>query len=479
MTTISWNPACLDSTPQIDIYLYAPLQPTSSLPIHAWTHIPVSEGSYDVKLAPKWWNSNSSVELSINIVPTGNQPWDSSFSYGPAWFATYTAPTDGSAPPADAVVGGADDNKLIQVFYKGGQLTKGGMAAAIVVPLIVFFIALAIYIRKLHLNRNNKTADWAEHMDKRMSKISLDWTSGGDGRAGPIPGSRPASFMARPHSSYRPSVDAVRAAYSANVAGRGAGASTHGDDSQYGEMSEAHLASESMHTAGARQSNYRVSFAPSTDAGLASVGHQSRGHKTSASIPRTSIYTASQPPAVPRVDTQRFADNVQDSTEEEDFVMSPTQNQGATPFNFETLRKSMDEDMRRSMLSYPALEMVDGGEQLQEEEIEEPVQQARPISEAVNDSAYASDAVVSSHTGMLPPSNANSPDEALKQYAALRAAAGPSPAPSMTMRNLYGAQPSFPGHRAQQDSTATGGGSSINEDDVVGYNEMIDGHQRS
>lgn len=472
-TTISWNSACLNSTSEIDIYLYAPLQPSASLPIHAWTHVPVSVGSYAVKLAPKWWNATSSVELSLNIVPTGNQPWDSSFSYGPTWYATYTAPTDGSAPPADAVVGTSGNNNsstsdaLISIFYKGGHLTKGGMAAAIVVPLIVVFIALAIWIRKLHLNRNNKLADWADHMDKRMSKISLDWTSGGDGAAGPVPGSRPASFI-RPQSQYRPSVEAVRAAYNASVAQHGHASTEGGHISESDEMSEVHKVSESIHST--RQSNYRVSFAPSAE--------------TSRGLRASSYHQGNRAARTSRLNTeQRFDDDQFEDENENSYVMSPTQEEGATPVRLEALRRSVDESIRQSMLHYPALRMVDGGETEQVENQHEMEQElAAQEALAVAAPAAINEDEISAHTGMAPPAHSDSPDAALKQYAALRAAAGGhSPSPLSTdgskMRNLYGASPvPFVGqHKAQQESIATGAGSSINEDDVVGYNQMIDG----
>jgi hypothetical protein len=459
-TTISWNSACLNTTSQIDIYLYAPLQPSSSLPIHAWTHVPASVGSYDVKLAPKWWNATSSVELSLNIVPSGNQPWDSNFSYGPTWYATYTAPTDGSAPPADAIVGGSStSDALISIFYKAGHLTKGGTAAAVVVPLIVMFIALGIWIRKLHLNRNNKLADWSEHMDKRMSRISMDWTQGGDGSAGPVPGSRPASFIARPQSSYRPSTEAVRAAYAATIAQHG-----HSSEDAYGEaeMSENHLGRDSLHSA--RKSNYRVSFAPSAETSQR-MRHSALNPLRGVNRPASKLNTSS-----------KYDDEMDDS----ELMMSPMQEQGAKPVSMDALRKSIDaESVRQSMLNFPALKMMDGGETSeQHQDAEEGEQQDEHATISSSNSAQSNLAAMaahdigrlSPHTGMALPAGSNSPDEALKQYAALRAAAGSSPAPfamdTSKMRNLYGAtQP------ASQQSLATS--SSLNEDEVVGYNQMI------
>jgi hypothetical protein len=422
--------------------------------------------------------------LSLNIVPSGNQPWDSSFSYGPAWYATYTAPTDGSSPPADAVVGSSDSDKLISIFYKAGQLTAGGMAAAIVVPLIVVAIALGIYIRKLHLNRNNKTADWADHMDNRMSKISLDWTSGGDGQAGPTPGSRPASFLsARPQSSYRPSVDAVRAQYAASLAGQGAGSTEHGSGRE--EMSE--VGRESLYAASAGQSNNRVSFAQSTAAGHASAGHQPSSLRAATNNPRSSLYKVTKGGAMAPLDTQQLPRDANDETDDDNYLMSPEQSQGATPLNFEVLRKSMDDDVRKSMMNYPALEMMDGqddedddeGDEVMKDAVQEqvttsPSSHLEQEEEEDDDEAYATDSgVVSDQTGMLPPSSAGSPDEALKQYASLRAAAASTPTGSSSapMRNLYGNQPTL-----SSNSITTRGGSSINEDDVVGYNEMISGN---
>lgn len=524
-TTFQWNPSCLDNSGNnIDIYLYAPQQPTANLPIHAWTQIPAKQGSFDVKLAPMWWNATQSVQLSLNIVPTGNQPWDTANPFGPTWTAIYNAPTDGSKPPADAVVGGSE-NKLVQIFLKNGQITPGGKAAAIICPLLVFFIGLGILIRKLHINRNNKTADWADHMDKRMSQISMDWTAGGDGSAGPVPGSRPASFMSRPQSSYRPSLDHVRAMYNANLTNASTSQTNLAGMGAAGEMSETGShgpTTDSM----IRQSQYRgsrISFAPSTEMGTTNHGHTPRSHKNSASIPRIGVNSGYRGSSrrdssfhVPKIDP-RYRNNSQmvDAEETDDaLMMSPTQEQGAHPVNMDRLRRSIDDDVRNSMLAYPALEMVtqDGADQFAN---------ARPISgmSMGADSAYVPDAMVqeddesnahsSNHsvtmtqetqmqTGMLPPTNAASPDEALRQYAAQRSA-GPSPMPmsNNTMRTLYSTaaspQPSASpvdatrrgssiyidaptgGHRTQQSLEAP---STINEDDVVGYNEMIDENRR-
>lgn len=608
--SFQWDNNCLATgVDKIDIYLYSPSNGVNNLPIHAWIGVPATQQSYEVKLAPKWWNATSLVDLSLNIVPTGNQPWDTSNPFGPTWSALYHAPTDGSKPPSDAVVGSDDSNGLVQAFYAGGHLTAGGKAAAIICPLIVLFVVIGIYIRKLHLNRNNKTADWAEHMDKRMSRISLDWTAGGDGSAGPIPGSRPASFM-RPHSQYRPSAE-LRNAAGAEAAARaiypGSDAEyqsyddvfTDGDESQMREAMPRRPFSTAIDsqtrtsrisfaetTAGDRVS--RISYGPSDNSHR--VGANNLGNRRSQVA---DSYVDPDAPAMPKLDmsayhnrnkssataatssagvhqhgTSRLRESFfpekdeqgygQDEDRFDDYeqVLSPTQNQGAKAFSNDDIDRrindsnsgadQVDTDFRNSVLQYPALSMVTGTSAETNDQpdlfavMTSQQQTTRPLSglsdggESASvppnvhgvkehDTAYvdhshyampqAAGRVITPEQsswsqqqlsaregsmGMLPPSNSGSPDEALKQYAALRAA-GSSSTGQNTMRTLYTADPApapppqmisakparrgssiyidasghLGGHQPQQSSAATGGASSLNEDDVVGYNEML------
>lgn len=83
----------------------------------------------------------------------------------------------------------------MSTFYEGGSLTEAGKTAAIVCPIIFAVVVVAVIIRQLHITTNNKTADFSEQMDQRMSRISIDWSQDGDGSLGPLPGSRPASFL--------------------------------------------------------------------------------------------------------------------------------------------------------------------------------------------------------------------------------------------------------------------------------------------
>ncbi|CAO1631483.1 unnamed protein product [Sympodiomycopsis kandeliae] len=510
-TVIEWDKSCLETgTDKIDIYLYAPGSEKANLPIHAWVGVPANKGSYEVKLAPKWWNvtasTSSTTSLSLNIVKAGNEPWDSANPFGPAWSASYTAPTNGADPPADAVAGSDKSSKIITAFYEAGSLTAGGKAAAIVCPLIVVLVALGVWIRKLHINRNNKTADWADHMDKRMSRISMDWMSGGDGSAGPVPGSRPASYYPRPSQQQaRPSNTFGRAGAGAgdtrsivstanNFAGRGVGAARafHGVDNvepefvDETEMTEPRRPrGQSMYNEGDRQSRIsfagntqgdrvsRISFAPSSN------DHGSRGgHKNSASIPRVgqgarrSQYGNDEDaPAVPRIDpsyrnrdSAAYADGMYDEGIED--IMSPDQERGAMPLGAHDVHERMrgdgthssasdanDHELRNSMMDYPAVSMINDGQDGQ---------------------MHSRNGSLSMTTGMAPPANGASPDDALRAYAAQR---GDTPAQgnSSAMRTLYTPQPGL-GHRSQasihkSQASINTAGSSINEDDVVGYRE--------
>ncbi len=467
--TISWEPSCFQNTSGLDIYLYAPQLSSAILPIHGWRNFPVGEGTQNVKLQPKWWITDpyksSLVQLKLNIVPSGNEPWDTANPTGPAWSANYTSPGPGKNPPDDAIAKEGVAESVISVFYAGGGLTAGGKAAAVICPLVVVGVLLGLWIRKLHISRNNKLADWAEKMDQRMSRVSLDWMRGGDGSAGPIPGSRPASYM------HRPSRDLNGTA--AGLAGRGAGA-TANDYAQRGmsldnvrdrRQSRISFAHE---TAGDRVS--RISFGPnsSTDHG--------RGHKTSASLSRIgqsslrhSFYDGNAP-AVPKIDpTYRdsaYSDAYADGAMEDldDLAMSPTQHNGPAPLSnhqLEQMRSSLDAQrvmagaahmdrnestdasdraFRDSVLKYPAVSMISSGD-------DAGAQGGDMFAAAAIDSA---DGYTHDHAGSA---NPTSPDEALKQYAALRAGAiSPAdphaPSGNNVMRALY--TPEAAGHAASQ-----------------------------
>ena len=486
-TQIAWDTSCFNSS-SLDIYLYAlsPDKGSFLLPIHGWRNFPSNAGQATVKLMPRWWindaNTNQTEPLYLNIVPSGNEPWDTANPTGPSWNATYTAPGAGKNPPDDALPAkeGATES-VISVFYAAGGLTAGGKAAAIICPLIVVSVLLGIYIRKLHINRNNKTAVWAEKMDQRMSRVSVDWMAGGDGSAGPRPGSRPASYMQRPSGDAAGMAGRGTAMQANDFAPRGMSLDYNMRDRRQSRISFAH------ETQGDRVS--RISF------GNPSSQDHSRGHKTSASLSRIgpsslrhSFYDGTAPavpPLNPAYRESSYSDAYADGAMEDidELAMSPTQHQGAMPLSSHQLdhlqgngamqrgesADASDREFRDSVLKYPAISMISSGQDGSKQGHGDMFAAA---SLAASDNEHGG---VSRQTGMAPAANFSSPDEALKQYAALRAGAL-SPADSQIagnngmMRTLYTPEPTGAslGHRAGQGSVA---GSQISEDAAIGYNE--------
>ncbi|KAJ1026259.1 hypothetical protein NDA16_002346 [Ustilago loliicola] len=523
ITDIRWDQSCLDNTvSKIDIYVYSPSMPNQFLPIHVFQGIPKSQQLYETKLDPRWWgrdlSHNSSVPVSFNIVPAGNEPWDSGNPMGPTFTANYGVPNQG-AQKAESFFGKLS-NSVKTAFLENGHLTPAGKTAAIVCPLVVFAVVMGLVIRRLHIKRHNKTVDWAEHMDKRMSRISVDWTSGGDGSAGPVPGTRPASFMSRPSRDM-----------DGNFAGRGAGARLprQMEDitpvyASEAEMREAMPRGLSMYEEGNRTSRIsfadtirgdrvsRISYANSSDAHgrnsshLARVGLQSNTRRSQL----VDSYYDPDAPAVPQLDARyrpsqdirrsQFsdglvyaeADEMRHPEDDDEVLMSPTQNEGPRPLganDVDRMRQSLDANRklssqdddvnRNSMLAYPALSMVQSGREGSDgnDMFEQYPNQARRVSNGSQDSYMDHQHYqhqtggVSAQTGMAPPSNFASPDAAMKHYASLRAGANSAMGESSTVqssRSLY--TPDAANHRGHQ-SVA---GSSLNEEEVVGYNEMID-----
>ncbi|CAO1624932.1 unnamed protein product [Jaminaea pallidilutea] len=460
-TTIEWDQSCLETgVDKIDIYLYAPTSAKANLPIHAWTGVPATKGSYQVKLAPSWWNvttdQTSHTPLSLNIVKAGNEPWDSANPFGPTFSALYTAPAAGSSPPEDAVQGSSTSTKLISAFYEGGSLTAGGKAAAIICPIIVVAVALGIFIRKLHINRNNKTADWADHMDKRMSRISMDWVSGGDGSAGPVPGSRPASYyqgnrpsgtFARPSAAFARANGDRRSVASGNLAGRGVDAAKaiHGIDdmepdfADEHEMHERRPRGESMYNDSNRQS--RISFANETQGDRVSrisfgapssndhsMGRAGRGRRENGDAPAVPAVD----PSYRMRDSAAYADATQEEMEDD---MDGARALGARDVD----ARMSESNWKDSIADYPAVHMLDADGEGKEN-------------------------VAQGHAG--------TPDDAMRQYAAGRSGSSMGQhartGSSTAMRTLYTPQPGL-GHRTQGSLHTTG--SSVNEDEVVGYRE--------
>jgi hypothetical protein len=125
-------------------------------------------------LKPKWWNATANVNLQLAIVTSGTPAFLSPFPAAPVFTATYTAPPNGTAASADADTSHPDSfTQKVDNFIK--RVSKGGIAAAVLVPIIFIAFAVFAYIRYMRMRESKKRQRWSQALDKRMSTISTDW----------------------------------------------------------------------------------------------------------------------------------------------------------------------------------------------------------------------------------------------------------------------------------------------------------------
>ncbi|KAG8892733.1 hypothetical protein FRC00_011635, partial [Tulasnella sp. 408] len=295
--TISWDTSCFDPAPTaIDIYMTAPLNADPN--IHSWTNIDYAKGTIDVDLKPKWWNSTASISMQLNIVETGTPSFLTKFPAAPVFNVTY----DASAAATNSQVAAAANTDIpdspytsVNNVYSGGGLSKGALAAAIMIPLLVVFGALGVYVKISRDKETKKRQRWSQAVDQRMSTISGDWkaiTPGGASAAirqsmaltAGDRGTKASSFFAgygpspaRPSSTFSHG-ESGQAGLGARYGGLGlGGAMAAADGSEGAPIRRPAPASAADPTA--RVS--RVSFAADTRPGRPSMGDSLR----------TSVYT--------------------------------------------------------------------------------------------------------------------------------------------------------------------------------------------
>ncbi len=126
----------------------------------------------------RWYDNAANVQLQLRIVERGASPFLSTLAAGPIFNVTYQEPASGAPVSADTtktdsgvqVVGAASESS-------GSHITKGGVAAAVIFPLLFAAVCVYAYIRWQRRKRSEKSKAFTEHVDKRMSTISTDWKS--------------------------------------------------------------------------------------------------------------------------------------------------------------------------------------------------------------------------------------------------------------------------------------------------------------
>ncbi|KAG8974658.1 hypothetical protein FRC05_006992 [Tulasnella sp. 425] len=177
--TITWDTSCFNPAPTaIDIYMTAPLNADPN--IHSWTNIDYAKGTVNVDLKPKWWNSTALIAMQLNVVQTGTPSFLTEFPAAPVFNVTY----DASAAATNSQVAAAANTDVpdspytsVNNVYHSGGLSKGALAAAVLIPLLVVFGALGVYVKISRAKEVQKRQRWSQAVDQRMSTITGDWKS--------------------------------------------------------------------------------------------------------------------------------------------------------------------------------------------------------------------------------------------------------------------------------------------------------------
>lgn len=256
---ITWDPTCL-STNAVDIYLYAP--GAANPRIHLWETVDFSTGSYQTSLKPKWWNATTSVNLQLSIVAAGSPPFLTTLPAGPVFTATYTPSSSGSpSPDADpSVVESAVE--VVNNLPKDNHISKGKIAAAVIMPLLIVGLLAAYLFIKLSRKKGKEARKRFSHaVDARMSTIAPEWAAISPvGAQAVIRASMAVGEGNNRASSF--SFGAIRPLSTAATEGGHAGIGTRGIDTTTPQMSQLRSGPRTIVNHGERVS--RVSFAADT-----------------------------------------------------------------------------------------------------------------------------------------------------------------------------------------------------------------------
>lgn len=395
---LTWDTSCL-TTENVDIYLFAYQTSSSGSAgqtgmIHAWTAAPWSKGSFDVgKLNPSWWNNTAQASLQVAIVEA-NTP---RFFATPGPVFSVEAPA-GSLTSTSASVSGGNAAATTKTAANGSQtsssdssgifqtvslarpagLPKAALAAAVIVPILVVGALVGIYIKFARSKEREKRKRWSEHMDRRMSGVSVDWRAGAPSATGAAgPRASMASTGTRAGSVYFSNGGPRGSTYSVgagetNMAGAGAGGARIprvGQNGQHGnnnpEMRQSQLRQSIFNASSPdnvnRQSRIsfaddvrksRVSFGDAlrpTQSNLSGLNGQGHGHSRGQSVhsngasrksafnPDRNTTTGSPSGERHSIDNSRLASarfSRKLDREDEQFAISPSQAQG--PFALPT-----------------------------------------------------------------------------------------------------------------------------------------------
>ena len=255
-------------------------------------------------------------------------PYAAVLPAAPFWAATYSPPAAGEPVPKDADTSVLDNGITVVNNLPGPKssgISKGGIAAAVLVPLIVIGLAIAAYVRHIRIRQSKRHKRFSEAIDKRMSVISTDWRSltakGADAAIR-------ASFAGDRTSVYGRNSISNRA--SSTFATEG-----NGDDNSEGGQQMSQIRRPGVGPRGPMTSTgervSRVSFATDTRFSRMSMATRPSGESRRVGVQSRAFHSSYIPP-VPIVNVHS------DSDSDPDRAMSPTQRDGPLTLTADDIR---------------------------------------------------------------------------------------------------------------------------------------------
>ncbi|WWC67002.1 uncharacterized protein I206_100909 [Kwoniella pini CBS 10737] len=207
--TFKWDTSCAIDSEQITLSLYG-----STGLVRQWGNKDYSDGSLTVNLLPKYWNDTETAQLQMNIVASGVEDWMSNTPAGPvftvsypasAMFSTTTANGQVKTSTAAAAATQSKDAVFQDVSSTNSsdksKISKGAIAAAVIVPLIVVAVLIAVAVKFWRNRENEKRKRWSQALSTHSN---LEWEKGA------LPGEKPRSILGRPSMGGRPSIGGER-----------------------------------------------------------------------------------------------------------------------------------------------------------------------------------------------------------------------------------------------------------------------------
>ncbi|WVW81614.1 hypothetical protein I302_103609 [Kwoniella bestiolae CBS 10118] len=241
--TFKWDSSCPISSSQITLSLYG-----SGGVIKQWGNKDFSAGELTVTFQPKWWNDTETAQLQMNIVESDLESWMSNAPAGPVFSVSYpasamfsTTTANGQVKTSTAAAAATqskdavfEDVSSTNASDKSG-ISKGAIAAAVIVPLLVIAVLVAVAVKFWRNRENEKRKRWSQALSTHSN---IEWEKGA------LPGEKPRSILGRPSMGGRPSMSggdrpsmstyggSARPSSSVyavenNMAGAGAGAGLH------------------------------------------------------------------------------------------------------------------------------------------------------------------------------------------------------------------------------------------------------------